>query len=297
MLTGSINEKTEAKIVEFNSLSPDLKWRYLEGYWSKASKFYGLKQELIIPDDEVQAQISKLKAKPSSKIRRVIALTDWRWKLDPEMQGIRGGYFKHDYADASWEKATLPHNVNYTPPDPVEFGKVDAPWYNFPDLAKPTTIYLGEYALWYRTSVPLGKQELEGKRALLKFESCSIKTTVWVDEWPVIMEHYGAYPFETEITEELKKSKHDEKQFSLQVVSTPSNTPAIFYNELEYAYVDKRGEKTVEGQPLNWSGVNGAVQLVLTSPTYIKDLFIFTKTIGSGEATLHVRLEIENTMS
>ena len=55
MLTGSINEKTEAKIVEFNSLSPDLKWRYLEGYWSKASKFYGLKQELIIPDGEVQA--------------------------------------------------------------------------------------------------------------------------------------------------------------------------------------------------------------------------------------------------
>ena len=213
------------------------------------------------------------------------------------MQGIKGGYFKHDYADASWEKATLPHNVNYTPPDPVEFGKIDAPWYNFPALDRPTTIYLGEYALWYRTSVPLTRKELEGKRALLRFESCSIKTTAWVDEWPVILEHFGVYPFETEITEELVKSRNDEKEINLQVVSTPTNTPDLFYNCLEYAYVKKRGEKIFESPDLNWGGINGAVELIITSPVYIRDLFIFTKTIGTGEAKLHVSFEIENTTS
>lgn len=284
-------------MVEFNFLSAEQKWRYLKAYWSRAAEFYGLRQELIIPDEEVHAHVRKLKAKPLPRIRRIITLKDWRWKLDAEMKGVREGYFKHNYADGSWEKATLPHNVNYTPPDPVEFGKVDAPWYNFPSLDKPTTIYLGKYALWYRSLIPLRKQELEGKKALLRFESCSIKTTVWVDEWPVVLEHYGVYPFEMEVTEELMKSKNDEKQISLQVVSTPSNTPAIFYNELEYAYAGERGERMVEGQTVNWGGVNGGVELVLTSPVYIKDFFILTKTIEAGEATLHVRLEIENTTS
>jgi len=291
-LTGSISGRTDGKIVEFNSLSPDQKWRYLEEYWSKASKFYEVKQELVVPDEQVHLQVKKFKVKPPSKFRRVIPLKNWKWKLDPEMKGIREGYFKHNYADKTWKDTASPHNVNYTP-DPVEFGKVDSAWYNFPTLDKPTTIYLGEYALWYRTSIPLTKDELDGKRVFLKFESCSIETTAWVDEWPVILKHYGVYPFETEVTEELVKSRNDEKIIALNVVSRPSNTPAIFYNELEYAYHDKSGGG-IDGKPSNWGGINGAVELVLTSPTYIKDLFIYTKTIEPGEAKLHVTLEIEN---
>jgi hypothetical protein len=287
------NRKIHEKVVEFNSLSPDRKWHYLEEYWSKASKFYDLKQELVVPDDQVHLQIEKLKAKPSPKFRRVIALKDWRWKLDPGMTGIKESYFKHNYPDESWKSITLPHNVNYTP-DPLEFGKVDAAWYNFPTPDKPTTIYLGEYALWYRTSIPLRKNELDGKRAFLRFESCSIETTAWVDEWPVILKHYGVYPFETEVTEEFVKSRNDEKVIALKVVSRPSNTPAIFYNELQYAYHEK-SEGGIDGQPSNWGGINGTVELVLTSHTYIKDIFIYTKTIEPGEATLHVSLEIENT--
>ena len=290
----SKGRKADVKLVEFNHLSPEQKWRYLQAYWSRAREFYDLK-ELIISDEEVYAQIKKFKAKPAPKIRRVMALKDWRWKFDPELKGIREGYFRHDHADESWERTISPHNMRYAPPDPVVFGTVDTAWYNFPSLDRPTTIYMGEYALWYRASIPLAKQELEGKRAFLRFESCSIKTTAWVDEWPVILEHYGVYPFEMEITEELSKSGTNKKQISLQVVGNPSNTPGIFYNCLEYAYAEKRGEKILESQNLNWSGINGAVELVLTSPTYIKDIFIFTREIGPNAATLHVRLEIENT--
>ncbi len=284
-----------AKPLEFNSLTPEQKWRYLSAYWRKASKFYDLKQELIISEEETRSQIRKLKTKPQSNVRQVIPLKDWRWRLDPKVQGVREGYFKHDCADGSWQTVTIPHVVNFTPSDPVEFGKIDAPWFNFPSRNKPTTIYVGEYAAWYRASVRLTKKELEGKRAFIKFESCSIKTTCWVDEWPVIMGHYGVYPFEAEVTEELLKSMNDEKQISLQVVSTPSNTPDLFYNCLEYAYVERRGDKIFESKDLNWGGINGAVEIVITSPTYIKDLFVFTKTIEEDMAKLQVRLEVENT--
>jgi len=289
------DDRTAASLVEFNYLTPEQKWRYLQAYWTKASNFYGVKQQLIVSDEETKTQINKLKLKPNPHLRRIINLKDWRWKLDPKMQGVREGYFKHDYADDSWEKVITPHNVNYTPPDPVQFGRIDAPWFNFPSLDRPTTIYLGEYALWYRTSAPLTKEEIQGKRAFINFESCSIKTTVWVDEWPVILEHFGVYPFEMEITEELLKSNHEDKRLCLEIVSTPSNTPDVFYNCLEYAYVDKRGDKMLECPDLNWGGINGTVELILTSPVYIKNLFIYTKTIEENRAILNVELEVENT--
>jgi len=290
--------KTDSKLVEFNTLSSQQKWQYLQSYWSKANEFYECRQGRVISDNEIQIQIAKLKEKPRSKIRRVIELKEWKWKLDAEMAGIREGYFKRDHDDKEWSTATVPHNLSYSPPDPVEFGTVDTPWYNFPSPNKPTPIYLGKYALWYRASVPLTRKGLEGKRAFIKFESCSIKTTAWVDEWPVILDHFGVYPFEAEVTEELAKSRHDDKQLSIQVVSTPSNTPDIFYNGYEDAFAEKRGNQDFERHPsLNWAGLNGAVELILTSPTYIRDLFIFTKKIREGQANLHVRLEIENTTS
>ena len=34
-------------------------------------------------------------------------------------------------------------------------------------------------------------------RAVLKSENCSIKTTDWIEEWPVAIEHLGVYPFFT----------------------------------------------------------------------------------------------------
>jgi len=283
------------RLVEFNDLTPSQKWRYLESYGSIARRFYGFKEGPVVPDDEVYRRIKMFKQKPQPKVRRIIALKDWRWRLDRELNGRREGYFKHGFADESWEKTTLPHNVNYVPENPLEFGTIDYRYYNAPFFDKPMTVYLGEYAIWYRTPVSVAKQELEGKKAFLKFESCSIKTTVWLDEWPVILEHYGVYPFEVEITEEITKSKWSEKEIVLEVRSTPSNTPDFFYNCLEYTYAEKRGSEIFESLPLNWGGVNGAVELVLTSPIYIKNFFIYTKEIERNRATLHVKLEIENT--
>ena len=113
-MTGRISGKTDGKIVEFNSLSPDQKWHYLEEYWAKASKFYEIKSDLVVPDDQVNLQVKKLKVKPQSKFRRVILLKNWKWKLDPEMKGVREGYFKHNHADESWKSATSPQCQLYS---------------------------------------------------------------------------------------------------------------------------------------------------------------------------------------
>lgn len=282
----------EKKLVEFNDLSAEQKWRYLQTYFQKASNYYGFK-ESVISDDEVYAQIGKFKEKPKPQVRKVLTLDSWKWKLDPELKGVREGYFRSEFPDKTWEATNTPHNVNYAPIDPVAFGTIDADLYNGPFLDRPTTVYLGEYALWYRTSLALTQKELENKRAFLSFESCSIKTTAWVGEWPVILDHFGVYPFQAEITEELRKAR--KKQITLEVISQPTNSPDLFYNCLEYAYAEMRGEANFESPCLNWGGINGSVELQITSPTYLKDLFAYTETVGKEKSTIHLRLEIENT--
>ncbi len=283
------------QIVEFNELPSEQKLRYLRAYWDKASDFFSF-NEFVLPDDEVYAQIKKFKEKPRPEIRQVVKLNPWKWKLDAEMRGIKDGYFGSDYDDSTWENTDSPHNVNFAPTDPIAFGKINADLYNGP-YGKSTTVYLGEYALWYRTSVPIARKDIESKRAFLSFESCSIKTTAWVNDWPIILEHYGLYPFSTEITQELRRTETGQKtQFTVEIVSQPTTAPDFFYNCLEYAYAEKKGEKDFETPCLNWGGLNGSVELSLTSPTYIKDLFVYTKEITrDNKGILAVRLEIDNT--
>jgi hypothetical protein len=101
-----------------------------------------------------------------------------------------------------------------------------------------------------------------------------------------------------EITEELLKSKNNDKQISLQVVSNPSNIPDMFYNYLSITYTERRGKDFDLSTPFlnrNQTGVNGTVELILSSPVYIKDLFIYTKVIRPDNARLHVIVEVDNT--
>lgn len=276
--------KTRNDLIEFNDLSAEQKVRYLRAYWTKASDFLKFK-EFVLPDEQIYAQLKKFKEKPEPEIRRVVKLDFWKWKLDSELTGVREGYFRSNWDDSTWENVVSPHNVNYAPIDPVMFGKFDQDY----------AIYLGEFALWYRASVLLTKQEIEGKRAFLSFESCSIKTTVWVNEWPVVLEHFGVYPFQTEITEELSKTITNQAQVTLEVVSQANNARDFFYNWLKHAYAEKRGDKNFESPCLNWGGINGSVELTLTSPSYIKDVFIYTKEITEEKSTLCAKLEIDNT--
>jgi len=277
----------------FYELDYEKRIAYLEAYWRVSEEFY--KHVLDpVPNEKVKHVIQEFKTKPLPEVRRVIKLEKWKCKLDPNLSGIKEMYFSELFDDSSWETVSVPHVINYLP-KPLSIGTTE----EFGGVK----IFVGEYAVWFRKNVSL--EIKEPCIAFLEFESCDIDATVWVNEWPLMINHLGLYPFKVEVPN-LKT----ENSIVVEVRNKATNVPEVFYQgQFQCTYCDRDYVKETVVNPSSrvrewdwpssgsqWCGISGEVNLVTTSPVFINNLFVYTEEVNkvNKKAKLIMQFEVSN---
>ena len=289
-----INKNQLKRVADFYQLPTKQKWEYLKAFWKLGTEFYGYKRD-IIPEEKIINSVKSFKEKPSPKIRKVLDLDKWRYKLDPNSSGKSKDYLSKDYDDSQWKQVTLPHVVDYVLPNPEKWGRISYRAYN-PGPNTYTDVWVGEYSVWYRTKVTT--QELQDKRAFLRFESTNLEASVWVNEAPVMLNHLGLFPFQMGVNEELVLSKGEESQITLEIKNRATNVPTLFYNGFQCAYSEKpftKGRQDMDWPPLTWGGISGPAKLSIVHPVFLKDVFLHTTKLSENSALIAVEIEVENT--
>ncbi|MCZ7554331.1 MAG: hypothetical protein B6D39_08005 [Anaerolineae bacterium UTCFX2] len=284
--------------VEWIELDPARKWEYLQRYYAAASRFYDVKDE-VIDEAEVARVVANLKPKPAPRYRKEIPLTRWRYRLDDQEEGVRLGYFGFGCDDSAWEQVETPHTVNHIPPRPERFGRsMHDPFAFATNTASEDsgTIWKGEYAAWYRCELPVG-DDLAERVAYLAFDSVNLESTVWVNENPVMLDHLGLFPFEMEVTEELRAAPTGRAQITLRAKATATNKPWMFYNGFTTAYLNPpftAGKLKEDAIDEAWAGLAGAGWLRVLNRAHLRSAFFQTRALGEGEAEIACRVTVRN---
>ncbi|MCZ7554330.1 MAG: hypothetical protein B6D39_08000 [Anaerolineae bacterium UTCFX2] len=276
---------------ELVELDPARKWEYLQRYYAAASRFYDVKDE-VIDEAEVTRVIAHLKPKPAPRYRNEIPLTRWRYRLDENDEGVRLGYFGFGCDDSAWEQVETPHMTRHIP-EPVKFGQ------SIHDIfgsGEGGTIWKGEYAAWYRCEAPVG-DDLAERVAYLAFDSVNLESTVWVNENPVMLDHLGLFPFEMEVTEELRAAPTGRAQITLQAKTTATNKPWMFAQGFASAYYNppfSSGKLGEDWEDHAWAGLAGAGWLRVLNRAHLRSAFFQTRSLGEGEAEVACRVTVRN---
>ncbi len=285
--------------VEWIELDPERKWQYLQHYYKAASHFYQTRDEAM-DHSQVEETLAALKKKPAPAIRHEVPLIDWRHRLDPEESGVAQGYFSFEFDDSGWETVRIPHSSRYIPPDPVKFGRTIHDPFAFATntgAEDSGTIWKGDYSTWYRCGVELDRLP-EDRIAYLRFGSINLTSTVWLNENPVMLDHLGLFPYEIEVTEELRATRQGKAQITVRAATSVTNKPWMFYNGFITAYLNPpftSGRLKEDAQDEAWAGMAGPATLQILSRVHLQDAFFHTAALGDGEAEQMCQVELRNT--
>jgi len=280
------------RVVELVELNSERKWEYLQRYYQAASRFYDIKDS-VVSDAEVEACIHSFRRKPLPLIRKEIYLRDWKFFFDPHEQGMREGLFSVQCDDKDWEQVQTPHSYRYIPEDPVRYGKEAHNVFGSGDGA---TIWQGSYDTWYRTRLPVDPIRVD-QVVYLGFENVNLVSDVWVNENPVMIGHLGLFPFEMDVTQEIKGQGSKESVIAVKVHNIVSNRPWMFYNGFQSAYYNppySSGDLQEDWYDLAWSGIAGEATLSVMSSVHMQDAFIYTEDIVEGKASLRCKVSLRN---
>ena len=275
-------------MMEYLEMDPARKWAYMQRYHTVASEFYQA-SEHVVSEDEIDACIRGFKEKPRTQFRKQITLKNWRFKLDPDDQGIRQEYFTPGYDDRQWEQVTTPHSCHYIP-EPMRFGRLDC------NLVKTEAVWQGVYDAWYRTFLP-PEALRDDQTAYLCFESVNLISNVWFNDNPVMLDHAGLYPFKVDIGDELHRRTGDPVAVAVRARNVVTNHPNLFYNGWQFAYRNPpytSGPKTEDWADQADAGIAGEVVLVVVNHNHLEDVFIETRSIGGEEAALVCHATLRN---
>jgi len=158
------------------------------------------------------------------------------------------------------------------PPDPIRYGTTRL------GLSNPNSecfpIWLGDFAGWYRTKIDLaeiGDDEL----VFLSFESVNLVSSVWVEDIPVMMGHYGLFPFAVEVTEELRYSGAKTKTVAVKAGGIATNLPYLFSNGYQAAYhypPFMTGRNNWDYQDNVWAGIAADVTVTVANKRSVDSL-------------------------
>ncbi|MCC6958094.1 MAG: hypothetical protein IT316_14935 [Anaerolineales bacterium] len=277
---------------ELVELDTARKWEYLRRYYAEASRFYGLSPEAVT-DERVASALAGIKNKPAPVVRKEIRLKDWLFKLDVDGSGLRAGYFSAGHDESGWEEITAPHMARYIPPNPVRFGESI---HDIFESGEGGTIWRGDYAAWYRCKAAVNDLQAD-QVAYLSFSSVNLESTVWVDENPVMLDHLGLFPFEMEITEELRAAKDRDVQIAVQAKTVATNKPWMFGQGFASAYYappyasGKLGEDWVDEA---WAGLAGEGKLLLVKQTHLGSAYLRTQVLKNDVALIGCRVDLRN---
>ena len=166
----------------------------------------------------------------------------WRF-----FKGAQTGAEAYDFDDSSWERAALPHGIEYVPTE-----------------ASGCVNYQGE--VWYRKhfSVPEG---LEGKRLFLHFEAIMGKSKVFVNG-KMLATHYGGYlPVIVDVTDYLETERENVIAVWADNSNDPTYPPGKPQEMLDYTY---------------FGGIYRDCWLVAHNEVYITDSNYEEVTAGGG---------------
>jgi len=288
-------ETEKIKMTEMVELDYDRKWAFLKQYYKAATAFYDVKDQ-VVSDDEIQEYIRKFKEKPHPRVRQEFTLRDWQFILDKEDKGVEKGFFLGEYDEGGWEKVSIPHSCRYIPEHPVMFGKAADPVYDMPK-DNLLNIWRGDYTTWYKHRLALDNVP-EDCISYIRFDSINLNSGVWINDVPVMMDHYGLFPYEIEITEELNARSSRNVVVSVKVDNITSNAPVMFSNGLQTAYVN---EKYPQGGKIQYmhddvfSGMAGDAILSLRNRNHIDSAFFVTESISGDGADIRCSVCLRNT--
>ena len=276
-------------------LDPEKRWEYLERYYDLAKRFYNLK-DCIISDEEVASMVSGLKEKPAPKIRKEISLTDWKFTMDLAERGTREGYFLHEYNEDSWEDIVIPHAFQYVPEDPIRYGRSDYAIYA--KGAPVVDIWRGDATAWYKTRPYVEEFSYEEQVAYLNVESANLRSDIWFNDYPVMMDHIGLFPYKVEVSEALRALYTADPVVAIRIGSTASNMPHMFYNGFQFAYSDERyapgGRDKFDWLDLVSAGLADEVTLSILNKNHIDSVFIHTKKLFNRGAQVAFDITLRN---
>jgi len=287
-------ESEQKKMTEIVELDYERKWAFLRQYYKAATAFYDVKDQ-VVSDDEIREHILKFKEKPRPRVRKEFTLKEWQFILDKEDEGVEKGFFLGEYDEGKWEKISVPHSCRYIPENPVMFGKACDPVYDMPkdDFLN---IWRGDYTTWYKHRLTLNGIPSDCV-SYIGFDSINLNSSVWINDVPVMMDHYGLFPYEIEITEELASGNSSEAVVAVKVDNITSNAPVMFSNGLQTAYVN---EKYPQGGKIHYmhddvfSGIAGDTVLSLRNRNHISSAFFITESISGNGADICCRVSLRN---
>ena len=272
-------------------LETTTKWDYLRKYYEAAGKFYGYQDEAV-SKAEIEAAVKRFKVKPVPQLRKRIPLVEWKFRHDPDDIGIEKGYFADGLDDSAWEQVTVPHSTRHIPEKPVRYGKSDYP---FRQKASED-IYCANTDNWYRCQVEQVKVK-EEQVAYLRFGSNNLISDIWINENPVMIQHLGLFPFETEVTEELGETQAKRSSLAVRVRNIVTNRPWFFYNGFQLSYFMPpytSGELGDDWNDQPWTGIAGEAVLDIMNRVHIQDVFVVTEQIADQRAALNCQVELRN---
>ena len=204
---------------------------------------------------------------------------EWRFRMDPEDQGV----------SAQWFHTELPGRIQL-PGSLQEQGYgnevgVDTPWtgsivnrmwhdekrfapYRQPDnihiafWLQPDRHYIGP--AWYQRSVTIPR-ELAGKRFVLRLERCHWETRLWVDGEEAGTRNSLSTPHEYDLSDMLPPGEHT---LTLRI----DNTVKID--------VGRNAHSVSDNTQTNWNGVIGEIALHVASPVWIDDVQVYPDVPG-----------------
>ena len=283
------------EIMEFVELDKEKKWEYLKKYYEVTSNFYGIK-DTVINDSEINSYIKKFKEKPLPKVRKEIKLREWFFKHDKKNEGLKKEYYSYKYDECKWVKVKIPHSYRYIPKNPIRYGKTNY-WLLAHGKGQYTNIWLGKYYTWYKKRIKLNAIR-EDEIAYLKFDSANLKTDVWLNEAPVMINHLGPFPFQIEVNDEIDyRSNNNEIILTVRNTNEVSNVPHLFYNGFQWAYSGPsftEGRSNMDWIDQAWSGLADDVTLIVANKNHIDNVFIYTEKIHVNEADIKSKINLKN---
>ncbi|MGQ9683179.1 MAG: glycoside hydrolase family 2 TIM barrel-domain containing protein [Anaerolineae bacterium] len=276
---------------ELFELDTEAKWEYMRRYYEAACEFYGYRDQ-VLDEDEIRQAVRAFKEKPAPKYRRSIPLNTWKYRHDFEDQGLEAGFFARDLDDSDWERVNSPHSTRDVPEKPLRYGVSRYPFM----VESGKDLWYGITDNWYRTS--LGPEAPGPDQvAYLHFDSNNLISDIWLNENPVMIDHWGLFPFEMDVTEEMQDTPDGRIHIALRVRNIVTNRPWLFYNGFQISYYNppyNSGALKEDWYDQPWTGIAGEARLDILHRTHLQSAHVFTQALVEGRAEICCHIEFRN---
>jgi hypothetical protein len=190
---------------------------------------------------------------------------DWKY-----VEGDEAGADAAAHDDTAWAFVDVPHSTKFVTPEDV-------------------TAYLG--VSWYRKHFSISA-EYQGRKIFVTFEGAMQAADVWVNGMPVARHEGGYTPFTIDLTNAVTYGATD-NVMAVRVDSRANESWAPGWDGVDFQY---------------HGGLYRNVRLAVTSPLHVTDavyenrvagggVFITTRSIDDGTATLDVKTHVRNESS